>query len=32
MELTPKQLAGLNTAIERYRNGEKYTCISLSSS
>lgn len=28
MELTPKQMAGLNTAIERYRDGEKYTCIS----
>ena len=28
MELTPKQMAGLNTAIERYHNGEKYTCIS----
>lgn len=28
MELTPKQLQGLNIAVERYRQGEKYTVIS----
>lgn len=28
MELTAKQMEGLNIAIARYRAGEKYTCIS----
>ena len=28
MELTLKQQQGLNIAISRYRNGEKYTVIS----
>ena len=28
MELTTKQMEGLNIAIARYRAGEKYTCIS----
>ena len=27
MELTRKQEEGLRTAVERYRHGEKYTCI-----
>ena len=28
MELTNKQEEGLKTALERYKNGEKYTTIS----
>lgn len=28
MELTPKQLEGLNIAVQRYRNHERYTVIS----